>query len=741
MNAEIRKVNGMPTLFIDGEQQVPMLLFTNTEADGGARRDICKVQIRQALEKGLHLHSVCCHIDLNTPTGERDLSPAIGAMDTVIDEDPCAAILLRVNLSLYGAEAEKWELTHPGDCVRYALHSEDYPRIQNEDGSWRDNTFTAVSIASEDWLREAIATLKQLNDWFLEHPKYYDRLLGYHIAAEDAGEWFHPALRENGVDISAANRKAWQDWLFKKYWPRAEDMTDAWNLNPKYCTDFSEVEVPYDIPGNDRSRPMERSLFTRSLDQRFIDYGDYSSELTVDRIKKMCNAVKEMTNGQKITLVFYGYYYELYDARTGHFALNELLDCPDLDAFAGPISYLDRNEGGTSAVMAPVDSMALHGKLWLQENDMRTGQVLRDHGPNDLDGWLSKPFTSVEHVLSAYEREWAHMMSHGMGCWYMDLPARGWISHPRQWDKISALVERSVSLQSLQSPLNPDVAVVVDEKAMSVVAHAEEVGARLLYCLRQNFYRAGIKFGWYTAEDVENGLVPSAKLIWYLTPFRLNAQRAEKLRKLAAEQGATIVFIHGFGVTPPAVIHKLTGMKINRLDGILQNLDMKPTDWWPQDKKLLPDEEYLRENIICPFYWNPKQMADPAYFVEPEDGVEVLAYYTEGHLRGRIGAARCCRNGVTSVFVGAYYLTVDGIREICRMNGIHIYSESNDALIIGDHVLAIHADSNAGKRTVKLKKVTAAENFCGEPLEAAQTLTFDINSYDTVTLIASDDTF
>lgn len=58
MKVEIKKQNGVPTLFIDGERQVPMLLFTNTEADGGARRDICKNQIRQALEKGLHIHSV-----------------------------------------------------------------------------------------------------------------------------------------------------------------------------------------------------------------------------------------------------------------------------------------------------------------------------------------------------------------------------------------------------------------------------------------------------------------------------------------------------------------------------------------------------------------------------------------------------------------------------------------------------------------------------------------------------------
>ena len=741
MKVEIRKQNGVPTLFIDGERQVPMLLFTNTEADGGARRDICKVQIRQALEKGLHIHSVCCHINLNTPTGERDLSPAIGAMETVIDEDPQAAILLRVNLSLYGADAVEWEKSHPGDCVRYVVGSENYPRVQNEDGSWSDNVCTAVSIASEDWLREAIATLKQLNDWFKAHPKFYNCLLGYHVSAEDAGEWFHTGLRENGVDVCEANKKAWQNWLFKKYWPRPEDVTDAWNLNPKFCTDFSEFEVPYDIPGNDRSRPMERSLFTRSLDQRFIDYGDYSSDITVDRIKKLCRAVKEMTDGEKMTLVFYGYYYELYDARTGHFALNELLDCPDVDAFAGPVSYLDRNEGGTSAVMAPVDSMALHGKLWLQENDMRTGQVLRDHGTNDQDGWLSKPFTSVEHVLSAYEREWAHMMAHGMGCWYMDLPARGWISHPWQWNTIKLLTDKYAENQDLAAPIKADVAVVVDERAMSVVAHAEEVGAKLMYSLRQNFYRAGIKFGWYTAEDVENGLVPSAKLIWYLTPFRLSAERAEKLRNVAKAQGAAIVFIHGFGITPSTVVNKLTGMDVKSLNGALQALDMETGEWWSKDKKFVPDEEYLKENIICPFYWDAKQKADPAYYIEEDDNIEVLARYTAGGLKGRVAAARCNKDGVTTVFVGAYYVTVDAIREICRMNGIHIYSESNDALMIGDRVLAVHSGSQAGKRSVKLKNSVATEDMYGNKYDKADILDFDMKPFETVIRVVLEEGF
>lgn len=740
MRAEIRSIEGVPALFVDGERRVPMLLFTNTETDGGARRDICARQIRMAKAHGLHLHSVCCHLPVHQPRGQRDLSSAIGAMDTVMREDDQAAILLRINLSLYGGEAEEWEKLHPGETVRCALHSEQFGRERQDDGSYAERGVGAVSIASDAWLEAAIDTLDELTAWFKAHPAYYDHLLGYHIAAEDAGEWFHTGLRENGVDTSPVNRRAWQQWLFRKYGLRVEAVTDAWGLSPKAYFDYSEIEVPADIPANDRQAPVERTLFTRPTDQRYVDYGDYSSELTVDRIRRLCAAAKRMTDGDKITVIFYGYYYELYDARTGHYRLTELLDCPDVDALAGPISYLDRNEGGTGAVMAPVDSIALHGKLWFVENDMRTGQVLRDHGPHDHDGWLSRPFGSVEHLLEAYTREWAHMVTHGMGCWYMDLPARGWISHPDQWECIERLEKQYTALTQGMEPLHPEVAVVVDERAMSVVAHAEACGAKLLYALRQTFYRAGIKFGWYTVEDVENGRLPvqELKVIYFLTPFRIDRQREEKLQAAARKSGAALVFVHGFGRTKPDVIRRLTGMDLRVIEDSVENLEMDASALMPEGTLFMPDEAYLHEQVICPFYHDARQLACPSWYVEPAPGVESLAVYTRGRLNGRIGAARCRMDGYTAVFVGAMQLTADGIREICRLCGAHIYSESSDALFIGDRVLAVHANAGAGVRTVRLRAPAAVMTAGGEAI-TAQTLETRLEPYQTTFWIRRED--
>lgn len=715
MKAEIRRIGGVPTLFINDVKQVPMLLFTNTET-GRDRREICAKQIRMARDKGMHLHSVCCHLPIYQARGQRNLAPAIEAMDTVIREDDQASILLRINISLYGPEAAEWEKTHPGETVRYALNTDTFGRVKMPDGTYQEVSGPAVSIASDAWLEAAIDTLDELTVYFKEHREYYDHLLGYHICAEDAGEWFHTGSRENGVDISDVNRRAWQRWLDKKYGFRVEGTLNAWNLNPKIHLEYSEIDVPYDIPANDRSWPVTQTLLTRPTDKRFIDYSDYCSELTVDRIKRLCRATREMTNGEKLNVVFYGYYYELYDARTGHFRLMDILDCPDVDALASPISYLDRNEGGTGAVMAPVDSIALHGKMWFVENDMRTGQVLRSHTSNDhTDCWLSRAFESVESLVEAYRREWTQMIAHNMGCWYMDLFARGWISHPEQWNCISSLFERYAELQDQAKLLEPEVAVIVDEQAMSVVAHAEECGARLMYSLRQNFYRAGVKLGWYTIEDFEEGRIPGnrLKVAWILTPFRMDRMREEKLQRAARKTGAAMVFVHGFGITPVDVVQRLTGMEFGVIHQSVENLAMDATPLMKDSRLFMPDADYMKENCICPFNWNENQLASPSYYVEPSEGIKVLATYTKGRLNGRIGAAMCDMDGYKSIFIGAFALTTDGIREVCRLGGAHIYSESNDALFIGERILAVHSTATPGVREIKLPETLSVRDENG----------------------------
>lgn len=689
MKAEIRSASGTPTLYIDGEPQIPLLLFTNTEIDGGARRDICGKEIRMAAAQGFHLHSVCCHIDVGEPRGLRSLETAIEAMNTAIRNDPQAKVLLRVNVSLYGAQALAWERRHPGDGVRFALHTEHCRMEPDGHGGYLEVPDTAVSIASDAWLDAAVDTVRELCAWMEAHPAYNDHLLGYHIAAATSGEWFHEGIREYGVDISEANQRAYRRWLAARY-GTIEALDRAWGLREGAHTAFEQLSVPADIPGNDREQPPAITLFVRPEDQRYIDYGEYASDIVIDRILKLARAAREATHADKLLLFFYGYHFELYDARTGHFRLNALLESPDIDAFASPISYLDRNEGGTGAPMAPVDSIALHGKLWLVENDLRTGQVLRAHSDRDHASWINTPIQSLEGVREVYRREAAHMLAHGMGCWYMDLMARGWLSHPRMWEDIAQIRALYTAVGEDRTLFHPDVAVIVDEQAAAVIAHAEQCGARLLHTLRQNMYRAGMKCGWYTVEDVEEGWVPSARLLFFLTPFRMDAGRCAKLRMVAERQQAAMVFLYGFGTTDPALVRELTGMQIVVHGGSLENLAMEAPDLMPAGSRFLPAEEDMVRQIACPVYWDAVQRANPAYFVEPTEDVRPLAWYTAGQLKGKIGAALCRREGHSVVFVGAMQLTAAAIREIGRLCGVHIYCETEDVLIVGDHILAVH---------------------------------------------------
>ena len=61
-----------------------------------------------------------------------------------------------------------------------------------------------------------------------------------------------------------------------------------------------------------------------------------------------------------------------FNAVSGHFNMQALLNCEDVDCIAGPVSYNDRNEGGIGAYMSAAQSVLASGKLWFDESDYRT---------------------------------------------------------------------------------------------------------------------------------------------------------------------------------------------------------------------------------------------------------------------------------------------------------------------------------------------------------------------------------
>lgn len=661
--ANIRHENGMPQLYINDERTAPMLLWLNTD-----QRETDDLNTAQALEfgrHGLHLYSAIARL----PLSGDDFEACKAAMRCIIAGDPEARILLRVSMTPTGAEADEWCADHPEDKMDWhVVHTTPYNNGMVNETSIVGTAPSAVTVASDAWFEAAQQAVVNLFRALDADPEFSEHLLGMHVGGGETCEWFHYGLRERGIDYSPANAKKYAEWL-----------------RAKYGEDFTDTALPEDLPGNDRMEPPERTLLTKESDRRYTDYAEYSSWLMSERILAFARTLRREMGPDRLVVFFYGYLFELYDPRTGHFLLRRVLECPEIDALTSPVSYTDRNHGGIGALMSPADSITAHGKLWIVENDIRSPNVVRNGLAPDND-WVDK-VDSLEHYMDVLTREAAQMLAHGLGCWYMDLGAHGWFQHPMIWKQIQKLHGLYRRLQPQLRPAAPEVAVLVDEDGMFLQGHADCLGVNLLYRTRLSFYRAGISFGMYTASDFEAGMLPQTKVAFYLSPFAITAERAEKIRAAAAANGTTLVFLHGFGKTDPAVIKALTGMEFAVEESGVCDLAMEGSSITWQDAR-----------------WG-MQPANPATYVT--GGGKALATYTAGVLAGKTAAAMGEANGCKTLFAGATELSAQAVRELCRLGGAHIWCESDDTFFTGNGIIALHTGLTPETRTVRLPEKKA----------------------------------
>ena len=119
-------------------------------------------------------------------------------------------------------------------------------------------------------------------------------------------------------------------------------------------------------------------------ERKVIDFDEFRNVDMADVVALLCQTVKQAAP-RKLAVAFYGYPFEVAPG-TGRYAVQRasragrLLKSPDVDVLCSPVSYLDRAAGGGGYFMAPVDSVHLHGKLWLVEDDTRTHLSAPDSG-------------------------------------------------------------------------------------------------------------------------------------------------------------------------------------------------------------------------------------------------------------------------------------------------------------------------------------------------------------------------
>ena len=164
---------------------------------------------------------------------------------------------------------------------------------------------------------------------------------------------------------------------------------------------FDSAQIPRNPAGS--SRKWGRC--DPAKEQDVIDFYLYNSDLVAETINTFAAAVKQFTHREKLVGVFYGYILQLCGEQrqqnAGHLALGKVLASPDIDFLTSPTSYAYRQVGGegTCHYMSLLDSVKLHGKIWFNEDDIRTSltEVPWDNGANQ---------TRSQRISCSRKRNW-----------------------------------------------------------------------------------------------------------------------------------------------------------------------------------------------------------------------------------------------------------------------------------------------------------------------------------------------
>ncbi len=678
---------------INGARVPANLFFVNSDpallegSDAGPLiPEIVSGEIRRAAQAGIHLHTCVAYLPLLNAYGERSFAAVDAAVQTVLDADPEAKLVLRVQC----VPTNFWARTHEQEMASYA-----------------DSSMGDVTIASAAFWADCVDALQALLAHLAEkNSPARGRVFALHL---DKGEWFYEPGA--GYDYSEANLQAFRNWLHQKY-QTLYALRAAW-FDGKVT--FETATIPPAAPQSQSQseRRGDTVLLSQKRDRRVVDYVTYASSVVGSVVCGLAAAVKAITGGKLLVFVPYGYLFE-FAARndSGHQALTEVLACDSIDVLTGPNSYLTRAAGGVGGFAAPVDSLPLHNKLWIVEDDTKTYLAASD----TPDSYNPKIGGQQETVM-VLRRNFYAAVAHGCGLSWMDLWGQGWLDSDSVWDEIARMIADSEAIrQTGESDLPvyperaPEVAVLVDDASYAWVrgdAAGRQLQSGLIVKARDLLQRSGASIGYYLQSDA--GRLPeSAKVVFFLNALSVTTTERQAIREKLQTAGKTLVWVYAPGLfdengPAPSELTEIVGMPL------------KAQPWNSQVGTLFTDERHMiTERLRGGKRMGTDEALNPSYAaIDPQ--ATVLGVYTQSG-EPSIAAKTLQADGAwRSVFIGEPQFTGELVRGILRYAGVHLYDTQDDIVFVrenpgvGGGLLVVHSPYT-GQRVIQLPRPAACYN-------------------------------
>ena len=661
----ISNQNGTPRLIINGVPTPPLMFFGNIQAPQ-SQFPLLADEIGLAAGSGIHLYK----FTTNVPWTGTDYTYDDAYFNFYLAGDPNALILLEINMDVVD---ELGTFSVPA----------------GNDNVYQDGSTAPISMASDAYFTAyQSAIVNAINHY--ESSTYAAHIFGYWIGAgTNDSEWFPLNYREKGLDYSPVNLAAFQQWLTTKYGTDAA-LAAAWGQPITLATAAIPVAAAgrFPIAGATSGQPIN-AFYTSITQQNWVDYSTYTSQLTSSRVLTLAHAAKQAMQNPKPVGAYFGYIFDLPGSMNGHMNATALLSSPDIDMLGAPISYqplTERLSGGAGGAMSALDSIALHGKLWINEDDLNTWLAAASGlpAPNYNGNIPTQGFTDTNGIL---QRNLASVLMHRASTYWMDLNTDGAFNDAPLWQIMSQYgLPLFNDLYNNPAPYSPDVAVLVDET--SVLNQQSDwdllYSARTL--LRNAIVKTGTTVGFYYLSDFINGTLPPTKVYLFANSGYLTDSQVSAIRTRLSKENATAIWQHAPGFLGGSTVAAagttlLTGITFNQTDGYPGTTGMGEL-----------------AGIVWGFGAGGQNTLSPRLVIADPQAT-IFGNWSQDQTAN---SARKTTGGFTSVLLGDFALgNPDMLRKLFSDAGAHIWITSDDVLFSDGRNLVLHAAS-AGSKVITL---------------------------------------
>ena len=708
--AAIKQHNGTPTLFLDGKPCHYSGMWVsppspthwghaNWSAEHPSNGDSDTAQ--RMAKTGTHIYAFEVGSEWCGPregqTGHFDFSGVEAKFRQILKTDPEARLHLRIQLeqgkSTRGKKAW-WPEVYPDEC-----------EVTTE-GKQPEQSF-----ASLVWRDEAKEFLKK----YIEHirktglEKY---VIAYQVMAGQSGEWtkWSSSGTEHCGDYSGPMSLHFRDFLIDKYLGDTNALRSAWNDQE---ITFEKVEAP---TRKEQLQTRHYSFRDPAFEQKVIEYYTCFANLCSDLIVDFCHTIKVATNNKAMAGVFYGYtlcapynqdffgernygsgsYSEMEEGnsnlyskiqRDGHLAFHRILNSSFVDFVVSPVGYGFRGIGGDGPGAFLTESIRLHGKLGIVEDDVRLHDAPQNRKQTPL---IYGRTSSLQESIAILRRNFSRALIHGQGIWRAPVADAELYPTLKRFNELG-----SFALQLDRKP-QAEIAILVDEESMIYETPRYNLNlASIPDQIYQGFSRLGAPSDFYLLDDFLERKLPPYKLYVFLNSYHLDSSRRQALITELRKDGRMALWIYG-----PGYINERPSLEnMTWLTGFKFAMGQLP---WPAFMHVTDFDHPITERLPQDLFWNFNSSLAPLFSLDDPDARTLCnIVFSQGSCVPGMGIK--VFPDWTSIYSGIPNIPAPVLRGIARFAKVHLYNDEGDVLHASRQLICVHTISG-GMRTFILPK-------------------------------------